>query len=265
MFESVREAFDLQSELFDGYEEGNVILKSMRAAVREHMLRHLKDNSRVLELNAGTGSDAVFLAERGYCIHAVDISKGMLNKLEEKIDAKGLRDKISFEKLSFTELDRVKEKDFDFIFSNFGGLNCTDSLNEVTRHFKNILKPGGKTTLVVMPPVCPWEIILALKGRFRQAFRRLHAGGVIANIEGVEFKTYYHSLKKLKKALPPDFKLIEAQGLSSVTPPPYAVNFAEAHPHLFLLLERTDKLLSHVFPFNRWADHYIATFELIRK
>ena len=265
MFESIRDAFDLQSDLFDEYEEGNEILKRMRASVREHLLRHLRENNRVLEINAGTGSDAVFLAERGYNTHATDISEGMLKKLKEKIDAKGVRDRVTFELLSFTELDRLGEKDFDYIFSNFGGLNCTGDLSVVTKHFKNILTSGGKTTLVVMPPVCPWEIILALKGRFKQAFRRLHAGGVNAHIEGVKFKTYYHGLRKLKKTLSPDFKLIEVQGLSSVGPPPYAVKFAETHPRLCSLLERIDKLLSHVFPFDRWADHYIATFELTRK
>ena len=36
----------------------------------------------ILELNAGTGTDAVWFAERGYRVHATDIAEGMQDKAE---------------------------------------------------------------------------------------------------------------------------------------------------------------------------------------
>ncbi len=262
MFEEVIEAFNRQAALFDEYEKHNEILKRMRSAVREHLLRHLEKSSNVLELNAGTGLDAVFLAVKGFKIHAVDISPGMLKKLEEKVKEKNLSELVTFEVLSFTELEKFQSKFFDYIFSNFGGLNCTKDLNHVISQFKNILKPGGKATLVIMPPFCPWELKLVFKGQFKPAFRRLHKNGVTANIEGIKFKTYYHSLSKLKKLLKKDFKLIEVQGLAALSPPPYAEKFPKLHPELFKILTGIDKIITCKFPFNRWADHYIVTFEL---
>ncbi len=265
MFEQVREAFNRQSEIFDSYEERNDILKWMRSITREHILRHLNTGDRILELNAGTGLDAVFLAEKKFHVHAIDISEGMLKKLDNKILRMNLQDDISFEKLSFTELNKLKINSslkFDYIFSNFGGLNCVDDLTKVTKHFREVLKPGGRISLVIMPPVSPWEIILALKGKFKPAFRRLHKNGALANVEGIKFQTYYHSYRKLKKSLGGDFKLLELQGLAAVSPPPYLDSFAKSHEKFYEFLKSADKILSHVFPFNRCSDHFIATFKL---
>ena len=265
MFEFVKEAFNRQSKIFDEYEKQNEILKRMREVVRGHLLRHLKKGEQILELNAGTGIDAVYLAEKGFNIHAIDISEGMMSKLESKVKSSALQHKITFELISFTELNNLKIKSFDYIFSNFGGLNCVKNLSEVTKHFNQILKQGGKITLVIMPPVCLWEIALALKGKYKSAFRRFNNNGTLANIEEIKFYTYYHSFKKLRQALGRNFKLIELQGLAAISPPPYAENFPKQHPLLYEILCRVENLLSHIFPFNRCADHYIATFEFIPK
>ncbi len=259
--ESVKKAFSLQSKIFDEYEERNDILKWMRSVTREHFLRHLKKGDNILELNAGTGLDAVFLAQNGFNVHAIDISEGMLEKLRLKVEKLNLKDAISFELLSFTELDKIQSGPFDYIFSNFGGLNCVSNLSTVTKHFRNVLNSKGKVTLVIMPPVCLWEIALVFRGKFNTAARRLHKEGVIANIEGVEFETFYHSINNVVKALGQDFKLIEAQGLAFISPPPYMINFPKRYPKLYRKLTGLDKKLSHVFPFNRWADHFIVTFE----
>ncbi len=152
-------------------------------------------------------------------------------------------------------------KSFDYIFSNFGGLNCIDDLSEVFKHFKKILKPGGRITLVIIPPVCPWELALLFTGKFKTAFRRLHKNGVIANIEGIKFTTYYHNLSKTIKALGPDFRIIETQGLASISPPPYMINFPKRFPNVYKMLIKFDEKFSHLFPFNKWADHFILTVE----
>ena len=81
---TVGEAFSKQSHLFDAIEERNEILQWMRDQIHSHCLRYFKEGSRVLELNCGTGIDAVFFAENGMQVHATDIAEGMLNELEKK-------------------------------------------------------------------------------------------------------------------------------------------------------------------------------------
>jgi ubiquinone/menaquinone biosynthesis C-methylase UbiE len=264
MFEEVKAAFSLQSEIFDDYEEQNEILKWMRSVTREHVLKNLKRGDKILELNAGTGLDAVYFASKGFNVHAIDISEGMIEKLKFKVNALELQNKVTCELLSFTELHELTGRSFDYIFSNFGGLNCVDNLAKVTRHFKHILNPGGRVTFVIMPRVCPWEIALMLKGNFRTAFRRLHQGGVNANIEGVKFWTYYHGLHDVKKALGKDFRLIESRGLASLSPPPYMENFPRRYSKLYHYLANLDDRVSRYFPLNRWADHIITTFEFLK-
>ncbi len=257
----VKEAFTRQSEIFDEYEKNNDILKWMRSVTRAHVLMHIHSGDKILELNSGTGLDAVWFANQGYKIHCTDISEGMLNKLSNKIDKFNLNNLITYELLSYTDLDKIKVKQFDYIFSNFGGLNCTGDLSLVFDKFRGLINPGGRVTLVIIPQICIWELAHVIIGKYKTAFRRLHKNGVLANIEGIKFITYYYSVSDVKKALGKDFRVIEIQGLASVSPPPYMSNFPKLYPGLYRMLTGIDSKLSHIFPFNRWADHFILTAE----
>jgi ubiquinone/menaquinone biosynthesis C-methylase UbiE len=265
IYNPVKEAFSRQSVIFDDYEDTNVILKWMRSVTRRHVLRHLRRGDRMLELNAGTGLDAVYFAGKGYKIHCIDISEGMLEKLAAKVNKLKLNNLISYQLLSFTELEKLDIKQFDYIFSNFGGLNCSDDLSIVFKHFSQLLKPKARVTLVIIPPVCPWEIALVFKGNFKTAFRRLKKEGIMANVEGIEFRTNYFSVRDTIKALGPEFNIIETQGLASISPPPYMINFPRKFPRLYKSLTQIDEIVSNSYPFNRWADHFILTAEYKQK
>ena len=234
----------------------------MRSVTHEHVMRHLRNTDAILELNSGTGIDAEFFAKNGFRIHCTDVSDGMLTQLANKISEKNLSALISFEKLSYTDLSGIPPHSFNYIFSNFGGLNCAPDLVKVVSQFPTLLKPGGRLTLVMMPRICPWELALVLRGKIKTAFRRLHKNGVMANVEGVQFRTYYYSVNEVKLALGPKFRILDVQGLGSVSPPPYMEHFPERYPGIFGRLILLESKLSHFFPFNCWADHFIITAEL---
>src|SRR5688572_22073314 len=119
-------AFNKQSTVFDAIYSNNTIIEYKRRRVREHVLSLLSPNSAILELNAGTGEDAIFFAQQGHSVHATDISEGMQVQLQKKLRASRLRS-VSQELCSFTELDQLTQRGpYDLIFSNFAGLNCTD-------------------------------------------------------------------------------------------------------------------------------------------
>ncbi|HTB25269.1 MAG TPA: hypothetical protein VK711_07850, partial [Puia sp.] len=73
----VSAAFNGQSLVFDELYSTNSIIQYKRERVRDHLIKNLKPGSHILELNAGTGDDAIFLAQKGYHVHATDISSGM--------------------------------------------------------------------------------------------------------------------------------------------------------------------------------------------
>lgn len=83
--ETIAEAFSRTAEKYDSFAEDHPHLTRMRNKVYGHISQCLPRGSSILELNAGTGTDAVQLAQRGYSVHATDISSGMLDRLREKV------------------------------------------------------------------------------------------------------------------------------------------------------------------------------------
>lgn len=258
-FARVAEAFSRKAKIYDAFGEDHVNLMRMRRRVYVHVHRFLRPGDRILELNAGTGTDAAYFASRGYSVHATDIAPGMLAALAAKIDAYGLQEKLTWESRSFTDLHDVSGRPYPYIFSNFGGLNCIRDLTEVTRHLPSVLATGGRLTWVIMPPFCPWELATVVKGSWRTATRRLHRNGILAHVEGVRFMTYYFTPKQVLKALGPDFRLERLEGLSVFTPPADRNDFARRFRRLYGFLVWLDDRLSIRPPFNGWGDFFILT------
>ena len=193
----VNEAFSRQASHFEADDLQNPLLQMMRSQVYNHVSRFINKPSRILELNSGTGIDAFHFVQQGHTVHATDLSDGMVQQIKKKVDLFNLQN-LTIQKLSYDQLDQLKGQKFDFIFSNFGGLNCIDDLSKVTMNLKGILESGGYVTWVIMPPVCPWEILSLLIGN-RNAFRRFNKNGVVAHLEGKHFRVWYHSLSSIKK------------------------------------------------------------------
>src|SRR6478609_9584781 len=106
-FISINNAFTKQSPHYDEDDERNAILVWMRKMVRNHVSDYLKEGDRILELNAGSGIDAVYFSRNGNVVHATDLSDGMTKEIETKIKKFGLEQKLSCQQCSYTELDKV--------------------------------------------------------------------------------------------------------------------------------------------------------------
>jgi ubiquinone/menaquinone biosynthesis C-methylase UbiE len=254
-------AFTSQSGIFDKIYSGNTIVNYKRERVRAHVLQYLPAGSRILELNSGTGEDAVFFAQNGHTVHATDISTGMQQELKRKVALNGLEERVSNELCSYTQLDELKNKGpYDLIFSNFAGLNCTDELGKVLSSFGALLKPGGMVTLVILPNFCLWETLLALKGEFKTAFRRFFSGnGTRAHIEGVYFKCWYYNPSFIIKRLKDQFDLLSVEGLCTIVPPSYIEDFAEKHPAAYKFLKTKEDKLKAKWPWRAIGDYYIIS------
>lgn len=258
-FETIAEAFSRTAEKYDSFAEDHPHLTRMRNKVYSHVMRHVPRGARILELNAGTGTDAVQLAQRGYFVHATDIAPGMLNRLAGKVNELGLQDHVTMETRSFLSLEDVPEAPFDAAFSNLGGLNCVPDLTPVIQQMPKVLRPGGLVTWVLMSHICLWEMAEALRGNFSLAFRRLSRGAVPAQLEGLYFDVYYFSPGRVIRWFGADFEVLALEGLSVITPTAESKNFAKRHPRIYRLLSRLDDRLSPGWPWNGWGDFYILT------
>lgn len=256
-------AFDRQSPLFDDLYTTDPIVQYKRQRVRAHVMSRLAPGSRILELNAGTGDDAVYFAQQGHQVYATDISTGMQKVLGEKVKRHALQHLVSQELCSYTSLNRLSHKGpYDLIFSNFAGLNCTDKLAKVLEDLPGLLNPGGMITLVFLPKFCLWEFLLLFKGRFKTATRRLLSKrGASAHIEGVIFKCWYYRPSFVIRHLRKSCVLIQAEGLCTLVPPSYLERFAENHPLIYRFLQKSENRLKGKWPWKYLGDYVILTFK----
>ena len=257
--DTIAEAFSRTAEKYDSFAENHPHLTRMRNKVYSHVMRQVPRGTRILELNAGTGTDAVQLAQRGYFVHATDIAPGMLSRMADKVNQLGLQNRVTMEARSFLSLEEVQGARFDAVFSNLGGLNCIPDLTPVIHQLPKILKPGGMVTWVLMPHVCLWEVAEVFRGNFSLAFRRLSRGSVRANLEGLHFDVYYFSPRQVIRWFGDNFELLALEGLSVLTPTAESKNFAKWHPRLYGALSWLDDRLSPHWPWNGWGDFYVLT------
>lgn len=256
------EGFTKQSTVFDELYNGDTIIQYKRQRVREHILSYAKKNCSMLELNCGTGEDAIYFAQKGFSVRATDISQGMLEVLRQKVERSGLNEQITIEQCSFIELEKLQAgQAFDYVYSNFGGLNCTGELGKVLDSLNTIVNPGGVITLVIISKFCLWETLLLFRGKFKTAFRRFFASkGRKAHVEGSVFKCWYYSPSFIKKQLQSKFEFLSVEGLCTIVPPSYIQNFAEKHPIAFNFLKKREDNLKSRWPWRSIGDYFIISF-----
>jgi ubiquinone/menaquinone biosynthesis C-methylase UbiE len=258
-------AFGRQARVFDMMYGADTIINYKRKRVRDHLMRYLSQGSSILELNAGTGADAIFLASKGHHVHATDISGEMLEVLKSKIAGETMKGTLTTEICSFTELENLSNGGpYDFIFSNFAGLNCTNELSKVLDAFNPLLKPGGMVSLVLLPKFCLWEFLLLFKGKFKTAFRRFsgkRGASARISVDGVasHFRCWYHNPSYIKNYLAPSFEMVSLEGLCTMVPPSYMEHFAEKHPRMFRFFVKREERLKFKWPWRVIGDYYIIT------
>jgi len=261
--QAVEKAFNKQSSVFDEIYSSNIIVQYKRQRVREHVQQWLSTQNKILELNAGTGEDAVWFAQQGHFIHATDISEGMQEKLAKKVIQNELESRISYELCSFTELKSLKNKGpYDLIFSNFAGLNCTSELDKVLYSFSPLLKPGGFVTLVILPKFCMWETMMFFRGKFKTAFRRFFSSkGVKAHIDGKYFTCWYYNPCYITRLLKDSFDVKSIEGLCTLVPPSYLENFPIKRPALYNWLKQKEDKWKNIWPWKSVGDYFIISLQ----
>src|SRR4051794_10393322 len=113
-------AFDHIARDYDQIFTNSLIGRAQRNAVWEVLIKSFRKNENVLELNCGTGEDAIFLADKGVSVFACDASRQMIEIAEQR-----LRNIVPRVPVVFCELptERIGElhsdTQFDGAFSNF--------------------------------------------------------------------------------------------------------------------------------------------------
>lgn len=205
----------------------------IRERLWERLDQLFPSGSRVLDVTAGTGLDALHLAQRGVRVTACDLSPEMLARLAVRIPS--VRSVLA-------DLERLDEVElagpFDGLISTFAGLNAAADLSGFRCAAVRLVRPGGVLFLHVL-------------GRWRRGYRRT----LTVPIAGVEVPHRLWTPGELIRLFAADFSGSRICGQGIVRP--------VDDPGLFAGRDRWERALSPL-PLARALGTFF-TLELIRR
>ena len=243
---------------------GTLIGQTRRRSVWRDLESAFHAGQRVLELNCGTGIDAIHLAARGIQVLACDISAGMIQIARQDAARSGCADLLDFRVLPTEALHTLKsESPFDGAFSNFSGLNCVEDLSAVARNLARLLKPGAPLLTCVIGHFVPWEMVWFLAhGKPAKAFERALDNGAL--FDAGDLKIQRPSVREIARIFAPDFELRSWRAVGIAVPPSYMEPWARRFPKAIKLLARIDDWIDHRPLFRNLGDCILIEFSRTR-
>ena len=107
-----------------------------------------------LDLGCGEGGDAMWLAEHGWRVVAVDISETALKRAAEDADARGVGDRIEFRAHDLSK--GFPEGAFDLVSAQFLHSTLPLDRTRIFRRAADVIRPGGLLLIVDHGGAPPW-------------------------------------------------------------------------------------------------------------
>lgn len=257
--------FDAVAVDYDRLFTFSSIGRAQRSAVWAAAAAAFRSSTRILEMNCGTGVDAVYLAGLGLQVLAIDSSPGMLAIAQDRVWRENRQHEVRLRQWRLEELDRLPvDETFDGAFSNFGGLNCVADLKKFSQDLAKLLKPGSPILLCLLNRWCLWEILYhGAQLRFRKAFRRLNPAGVLVQLgrSRSTFRVCYPSIPNAIRAMQPYFRYRSHLAVGLFVPPSYLEARVSSHPRVLQTAGWIDDKVAG-WPILRGAgDHVLICFE----
>lgn len=258
-------AFDAIANTYDEVFTRTPIGRAQRNLVWREVTSTFRRGDRILELNCGTGEDAFFLGSRGIAVIACDASQRMIDLAQGRQANESCSSDVQFRCVRTEDIGKLQpDVLFDGVFSNFSGLNCVEDLEPVANDLAAITKPGAKVCLCLSARTCFWEVgWFIAHANFRRAFRRI-GGQSLARVGGQALKVWYPTIRNIKRAFSPPFRLISHRAIGLAVPPTYVGLKAATNTRILGMLENLD------WTFGGWpilrslGDHVLLAFEKVR-
>lgn len=101
----------------------------------------LKPGAKVLDAGCGSGTNSIWLTQRGFGVTGIDFSDFALGKAEERARGEGLEGRIGFSRADLTNL-AMTDASFDAVFC-IGVLMHIPEVEAALDQLVRVLKPGG--------------------------------------------------------------------------------------------------------------------------
>jgi ubiquinone/menaquinone biosynthesis C-methylase UbiE len=260
--------FDHIASTYDSIFAPSAIGQLQRRHVWDYVERVMPELNglEMLELNYGTGEDALMFSERGFNLVATDLSEELLKVTQHKKTQYSMQSKVTSQYVDVDGFGATTfNKKFDLIISNFGGVNCMhpEALKKLLKKLPSILAPGGRFIAVVMPRFCMWEsVFFFFRLQFKKMFRRWTSSEVIDTLYGFPTKLWYYNPSQIKRWAKPYFTTLTTKPVGLVLPPSYLENFFSEHKRLLFRLNKFEKRLNRLSFYSGIADNYIIDLKL---
>jgi SAM-dependent methyltransferase len=260
-FDSVQAYWDTAAGTYYRDFSGTLTGQANRRAVWRALERAFQPGHRILELNCGTGIDAVHLAARGIRVLACDISPRMVELARKLASDANLSHRVEFRVLKNENIGTLaKEGPFDGGFSSFSGLNCTEDFPGVGRALALLLPRGARFIAGMTGRLVPWEIAWFLAhGKPGKALRRLRRDGPDFKSGPVPVRNY--SVREIATVFAPGFRLKQWEGIGIAVPPSYMERWARRFLRTTKALAAVDWRIGRIPLFRSLADGVLLEFE----
>ncbi len=198
-------SFEEIAYLYDEEFSNSIIGGNQRKVVWEKLDKIFETNDiqSVLEINAGTGVDAIYIANKGCKIKTTDVAHAMLDIIKDKVYKASQEDRVRVEFLDLKKPDEIDfTEKYDLIFSNFGGLNCLNE-EELKSWFgscERLLNDDGLLLFVIMPKSTVVEFAYRrIKNEMKVYRQRFSADGLDVKVGENVFKTFYYNPLDVKE------------------------------------------------------------------
>jgi SAM-dependent methyltransferase len=255
-------SFDIAAPAYDQTFTHSVIGALQRQYVYKHLSGVLNERrpETILEINCGTGEDALWLANQNFSVTATDISEKMIAIGKEK----GPSQNLHFQQADIKNLaNQYNGYQFDLVFSNFGGLNCL-SPAELAGFFKSassLLTNKGRLVLVIMPKDTLWErLYFMAKGDFGNVSRRKR-NQLSANVDGAQIPVYYYNPEEVRRLADEYFGVKNIFPVGFFVPPSYLESFFNTRPNLVSVLQKLENLITSRPFAAKYSDHYMIVLQ----
>ncbi len=257
-------AFDSLAGKYDELFTQSLIGRAQRGAVWDVLLDIFEPGSHILELNCGTGEDALFLARHDCSVVACDASGQMIQTARQRMQSEDPDASIEFRLLPTEQLWKLPPGElFDGAFSNFSGLNCVADLNQTARQLADLLTKDAPVLICLSTRFCLSEIVwFAVHGQLRKAFRR-SSGSATVKVGNFSVKVNYPTLRAVKRSFSSYFRMRSCIGIGVAVPPSYLEPMVRKHPRLLGMLRRIDRAISRLPWFRTIGDHMLIHFERV--
>ena len=259
------EVFDQAAIHYDSEFSQTPVGLLQREQVRRYLNSWLGESMRILEINCGTGEDAMYLAAQGHSVLATDSSKKMIELCQDKME-KTDKNRLEFQQLGFAHLDNLTSRGpFDLVFSNFSGLNCVNpaETERIFRSVSSLLTANGLFFAVYFGTRCLWERwYFGIKGDAKK-YRRSENKPAKTLISGNEAEIWYYRPETIKRLGAGKLEVLGQRPVGLFTPPSY-LNFLLVK---YQWTKRLFRFLDQYLAFPRWAnyaDHYAIVLRKIQ-